>query len=133
MERYGAGKMGCRWGDGKPIATGQAGVGSLIKLNNGELISGGSDGTLRRWKDVVPVGDGRAIDTGHRTVTSLIQLDNGELMSGGLDGTLRRFSLKTVARTACQRIDLESLETTGYQAPVSSTARKTCQKVGIGN
>ncbi|MFN7820150.1 MAG: hypothetical protein ACK5Q7_11270, partial [Cyanobacteriota bacterium] len=32
-----------------PIATGQGGVTSLIELKNGELISGGEDGTLRRW------------------------------------------------------------------------------------
>ena len=35
-----------------PIATGQGGVRSLIELKNGELISGGSDGTLRRWSPV---------------------------------------------------------------------------------
>ena len=32
-----------------PIATGQGRVWSLIELKNGELISGGDDGTLRRW------------------------------------------------------------------------------------
>jgi len=31
------------------IATGQGGVLSLIELKNGELISGGTDGSLRRW------------------------------------------------------------------------------------
>jgi hypothetical protein len=36
-------------GDGKPIATGQGVVLSLIELKNGEVISGGFDGTLRRW------------------------------------------------------------------------------------
>ena len=36
-------------GDGKPIATGQGPVLSLIELKNGELISGGYDGSLRRW------------------------------------------------------------------------------------
>ena len=39
-------------GDGKPIDTGQEGVLSLIELKNGELISGGEDGTLRRWTPV---------------------------------------------------------------------------------
>jgi hypothetical protein len=36
-------------GDGKPIDTGQEGVLSLIELKNGELISGGGNGSLRRW------------------------------------------------------------------------------------
>jgi hypothetical protein len=39
-------------GDGKPIATDQGWVSSLIELKNGELISGGQDGTLRRWTPV---------------------------------------------------------------------------------
>ena len=49
-------------GGGKPIATGQRVVNRLIELKNGVLISGGKDGTLRRWKDGVAVGDGRAIE-----------------------------------------------------------------------
>ena len=44
-----------RWKDGKPlgekIATGQGAVWSLVELKNGELISGGEDGSLRRWLD----------------------------------------------------------------------------------
>jgi hypothetical protein len=36
-------------GDGKPITTGQGEVNSLIELKNGELLSGGTDGSLRRW------------------------------------------------------------------------------------
>jgi hypothetical protein len=36
---------------------------SLIELKNGELISGGDDGTLRRWRDGKPVGDGKPIAT----------------------------------------------------------------------
>ena len=34
---------------GEPIATGQGPVLSLIELKNGELISGGRDGSLRSW------------------------------------------------------------------------------------
>jgi hypothetical protein len=33
------------------IPTGQGGVSSLIELKNGELISGGADGSLWRWRD----------------------------------------------------------------------------------
>ena len=62
---------------------------SLIELKNGELISGGEDGSLRRWRDGKAVG--AAIATGQGGVTSLIELKNGELISGGEDGSLRRW------------------------------------------
>jgi hypothetical protein len=74
-----------------PIATGQGSVWSLIELKNGELISGGRDGSLRRWRDGKPVGDGKPIATGQGGVWSLIELKNGELISGGDDGSLRRW------------------------------------------
>jgi hypothetical protein len=74
-----------------PIATGQGGVWSLIELTNGELISGGGDGSLRRWRDGKPVGDGKPIATGQGGVWSLIELRNGELISGGDGGSLRRW------------------------------------------
>jgi hypothetical protein len=74
-----------------PIATGQGGVWSLIELTNGELISGGGDGSLRRWRDGKPVGDGKPIATGQGGVWSLIELSNGELISGGDGGSLRRW------------------------------------------
>ena len=71
------------------IPSGQDGVMALIRLNNGELISGGSDGTLQRWRDGKPLG--QPIPTGQPWVASLIELKNGELVSGGSDGTLRRW------------------------------------------
>ncbi|MEY4808930.1 MAG: hypothetical protein RLZZ206_3319 [Cyanobacteriota bacterium] len=74
-----------------PIATGQEEVLSLIQLKNGELISGGADGSLRRWRDGKPEGDGKPIVTGQDIVTNLIELKNGELISGGRDGSLRRW------------------------------------------
>ncbi len=74
---------------GQPIATGQGVVFSLIELKNGEVISGGFDGTLRRWREGKAVG--QPIATGQGGVWSLIELKNGELISGGFDGTLRRW------------------------------------------
>jgi WD40 repeat protein len=71
------------------IPTGQGQVLSLIELQNGELISGGLDGSLRRWRDGKPLG--AAIPTGQVQVLSLIELQNGELISGGRDGSLRRW------------------------------------------
>ena len=71
------------------ISTGQGRVFSLIELKNGELISGGLDGSLRRWRDGKPLG--AAIPTDQGVVVSLIELKNGELISGGDDGSLRRW------------------------------------------
>jgi hypothetical protein len=71
------------------IPTGHGMVRSLIELKNGELISGGDDGSLRRWRDGKAVG--AAIPTGQGSVISLIELKNGELLSGGDDGSLRRW------------------------------------------
>ena len=71
------------------MQTGTREVTSLIALKNDELISGGFDGTLRRWKAGQPVGE--TIQTGQGWTTSLLQLTSGELLSGGADGTLRRW------------------------------------------
>jgi WD40 repeat protein len=73
----------------QPIQSGQGGVRSLVELKNGELVSGGNDGTLRRWRDGRAVG--QPIQTGQEAVVNLIELKNGELISGGNDGTLRRW------------------------------------------
>jgi WD40 repeat protein len=72
-----------------PIATGQGPVENLFELTNGEMISAGKDGTLRRWRDGKPVGDGKPIATGQGIVLSLIELKNGELITGGFYGMRR--------------------------------------------
>jgi WD40 repeat protein len=72
------------------MTTGQDAVLSLIELRNGEVISGGFDGSLRRWRDGKAVGDGKPIPTGQRMVFSLVELKNGELISGGFR-SLRRW------------------------------------------
>jgi WD40 repeat protein len=118
-------------GDGKPIATGQGRVWSLIELKNGELISSGSDGTLRRWRDGQPVGDGKPIATGQGGVWSLIELKNGELISGGSDGTLRRWTPAPIVRSACRQIDLASIPTETGLAAVVEAAQATCRKIGV--
>lgn len=74
-----------------PILTGQHDVTSLLRLRNGEVVTGGDDGTMRRWRDGRPVGDGAPIQTGQGVIWSLVELNNGELISGGSDGTLRRW------------------------------------------
>ena len=114
-----------------PIATGQGSVWSLIELKNGELISGGRDGSLRRWRDGKPVGDGKPIATGQGGVGSLIELKNGELISGGSDGSLRRWASAPIARAACRQIDLDSILTDTGLAPVVEAAQKTCRDIRV--
>jgi hypothetical protein len=72
-------------------------------LTNGELISGGSDGSLRRWRDGKALGG--PIATGQGAVWSLIELTNCELISGGSDGSLRRWlDIKIVIKAACEEL-----------------------------
>ncbi|MEB3349873.1 MAG: hypothetical protein VKO00_07635 [Cyanobacteriota bacterium] len=65
-------------------------VTSLAALRNGDLISGGADGTVQRWRSDQTVG--APIATHHQgAVTSLVELPNGDWISGGADGTLQRW------------------------------------------
>jgi hypothetical protein len=104
---------------------------SLIELKNGELISGGENGTLRRWRDGKAVGDGKPIATGQRGVSSLIELKNGELISGGNDGSLRRWSPAPIARAACRQFNLASIPTDTGLGPVVEAAQETCRELGV--
>jgi hypothetical protein len=85
---------------GDRIETGLALVWAVISLQNGELISGGEDGSLRRWRNGKPLGD--RIETGLALVWAVISLQNGELISGGHDGTLVWLSADRVIQNACR-------------------------------
>jgi hypothetical protein len=83
-----------------PIPTGQYTVSSLIELKNGELISLGWGGTLRRWRDGLPVGEGKPIAMGQDGIWSRIELISGwgralggwrDLLSLVFGGTLQRW------------------------------------------
>jgi hypothetical protein len=108
-------------------------VWSLIELKNGEVISGGRDGTLRRWREGKAVGDGKPIATGQGVVLSLIELKNGELISGGQDGTLRRWALRPVVATLCRSLDLNTGTYPPAMAPAREAARESCRQVGVFN
>ena len=71
------------------IETGHDAVVSLVVAGDGSLISGGDEGTIRRWRDGVRLGE--PIPTGQGAVESLLELRNGDLISGGDDGSLRRW------------------------------------------
>jgi hypothetical protein len=62
-----------------------------LELKNGELISGGDDSSLRRWRNWKPLANGKPITTKQDGVRSLLELNNGELISLGGDGSLRRW------------------------------------------
>ena len=102
---------------------------SLIELQNGELISGGEDGSLRRWRDGKAVG--AVIPTGQDEVWSLIELKTGELISGGTDGTLRYFLIPQAAiGEACKELQ-EHPVLRSPKTPVEEAARQTCLKHGF--
>jgi hypothetical protein len=105
------------------IPTGQGPVRSLIEIN-GELITGGEDGTLRRWKNGNAVG--AAFPTGQRAVRKLIKMTSGEVVSGGKDGSLRFFLMpKDAIREACKELQ-EHPFLLSPKTPVEQKARKTC-------
>ena len=81
----------------RPVNSGQQGVWSLLVQGNGDVISGGEDGSLRRWRQERP--SAAPLATGQRSVMALTLLPNGDLLSGGSLisdagqelGTLRRW------------------------------------------
>jgi len=101
----------------------------MIALPNGELISSGSDGSLRRWRDGKAVG--APIPTGQGTVWRLIELQNGELISGGDDGSLRRWrDGKAVIEAACQELR-EHPALLDPQTAAEKEASATCRSRGL--
>jgi WD40 repeat protein len=71
----------------QPIPSGQLENLSLVELCNGDLISGGSDGSLHHWRHNRLLG--RPIPTDHGRVYALTQTHDGDLVSGGDDGKVR--------------------------------------------
>ena len=66
------------------IQSGQVEALSIVELCNGDLISGGSDGSLHHWRHNRLLG--RPIRTGHGRVNALTQTHDGDLVSGGDNG-----------------------------------------------
>ncbi|MFM7394989.1 MAG: TIR domain-containing protein, partial [Cyanobium sp.] len=76
-------------GFGPAVPANQGPLRTVLALRNGDLISGGQNGSLRRWRAGSPLGP--PIPTGQQGVYSLVELGNGELVSGGGNGSLRRW------------------------------------------
>jgi WD40 repeat protein len=82
-----------RWTDrqmtGPPIVSGHGSIQVMVRDRQGDLITGGTDGKLRRWR----AKDGTAlmapIVTGHQEVWSMAVLSNGDWVTGGREGGLR--------------------------------------------
>ena len=64
-----------------PVDSGQSGIWSVMLQRDGVLISGGEDGSLRRWRQERPLGP--PLPTGQGSVRVLAALPNGDLLSGG--------------------------------------------------
>ena len=66
---------------GAPIATGQGAVSAIEGLDDNTMISGGDNGSVRRWNQAeVLLGNYR---TSHSTAYTLLRRRNGQLLSGG--------------------------------------------------
>lgn len=65
----------------RPLNSGQQGVWSLLVRGDAEVISGGEDGSLRRWRQERPLG--APLASGQGSVMALTSLANGDLVSGG--------------------------------------------------
>ena len=67
----------------------KAAVISLIKLNDGKIVSGSRDNTIKIWD---PLDNYKCIQTldGHKkAVSSLIKLNDGKIVSGSADNTIK--------------------------------------------
>ena len=71
------------------FATGQGAIWSMVLDSSGAGVTGGEDGTFRRWRAGLPLGP--AVATGQGALRNLILLENGDLITAGTDGTLRRW------------------------------------------
>ena len=80
-------------------------------LNNGDLVSGSSDNTIKIWN--VETGTAKRTLTDHiKNFSTLNVLDNGDLVSGSYDGTIKIWDVKTGAIKKDLKVDskVHSLE-----------------------
>jgi WD40 repeat protein len=69
------------------IQTRHGAVWAISELPNGDLLSAGDDGRIRRWQHGQQQGP--AIETPHNAVVSLVIRKNGDWVSGGSGGKIQ--------------------------------------------
>ena len=74
---------------GRAIATGHGSLKTMVRDRNGDLITAGSDGLLRRWDANSGKSRGAPIESGHNEVWSMAVLPDGDWVTGGREGTIR--------------------------------------------
>lgn len=74
---------------GAAIATGHGSISTMVRDQNGDLITGGSDGLLRFWDADSGKPRRTPIKSGHIEVWSIAILPNGDWVTGGREGTMR--------------------------------------------
>jgi WD40 repeat protein len=74
---------------GAAIATGHGSIQTLVHTLDGNLLSAGSDGLLRRWDAKTGQALGPPLRTGHLEVWSVAVLPNGDWVTGGREGKLQ--------------------------------------------
>jgi hypothetical protein len=74
---------------GPPIATGHGTIQTLVRTQDGHLLSAGTDGLMRRWHATTGKSLGPPLPTGHVEVWSVAILPNGDWVTGGREGMLQ--------------------------------------------
>ncbi|MFN7900187.1 MAG: TIR domain-containing protein [Synechococcaceae cyanobacterium] len=74
---------------GHPISSGHGSIQAMVRDRQGDLITGGTDGLLRRWRSSDGTPLAAPIVTKHQEVWSIAVLDNGDWVTGGREGVLR--------------------------------------------
>jgi WD40 repeat protein len=75
------------WVATEPIPTNQGMVMGLVLTKGGGLISGGSDGTLKHWRDLIAIG--KPIKSENMKISSLAMNVHGELVVGDNEGKIK--------------------------------------------
>jgi WD40 repeat protein len=74
---------------GRPIVSGHGTIQALVRTADGQLLSGGTDGRLRRWNPRTGQSLGPPLPTLHAEVWSVAVLPNGDWVTGGRGGRLQ--------------------------------------------
>jgi hypothetical protein len=101
---------------------------SLLELPDGDLMSGGRDGTVRRWRNGLPLGDSFPADQG--AINALLLTPDGMVISAGGQGSLRwLYPPRRAIALACQELAGHAV-LLHPTTEVEREARQTCLHYG---